>query len=123
MDVLELADDAVRLASADARAARRLAGEALAAADDAETRSTAERALGLAAVELGDAAAAVEHFRRAIAIAEAAGLHAPRRRGADEPRARVDADRARARRRWPRPTAPSRIWKGRRGRGCRASGR
>ena len=73
-DVLELADDAVRLASADARAARRLAEEALAAADDAETRSTAERALGLAAVELGDAAAAVEHFRRAIAIAEAAGL-------------------------------------------------
>ena len=78
--VLELADDAVRLASADARAARRLAEEALAAADDAETRSTAERALGLAAVELGDAAAAVEHFRRAIAIAEAAGL---RRRAAE----------------------------------------
>ena len=62
MTVLELADDAVRLASADARAARRLAEEALAAADDAETRSTAERALGLAAVELGDAAAAVEHL-------------------------------------------------------------
>jgi tetratricopeptide (TPR) repeat protein len=78
--VLELADDAVRLASADARAARRLAEEALAAADDAETRSTAERALGLAAVELGDAAAAVEHFRRAIAIAEAARL---RRRAAE----------------------------------------
>ncbi len=72
--MLELADDAVRLASADARAARRLAEKALAAADDAETRSTAERALGLAAVELGDAAAAVEHFRRAIAIAEAARL-------------------------------------------------
>ena len=72
--MLELADDAVRLASADARAARRLAGEALAAASDAETRSTAERALGLAAVELGDAAAAVEHYRRAIAIADDAGL-------------------------------------------------
>ncbi|HEX6024547.1 MAG TPA: tetratricopeptide repeat protein, partial [Solirubrobacter sp.] len=78
--MLELADDAVRLASADARAARRLAGEALAAASDAETRSTAERALGLAAVELGDAPAAIEHYRRAIAIAEAAGL---RRRAAE----------------------------------------
>ncbi len=78
--MLELADDAVRLASADARAARRLAGEALAAASDAETRSTAERALGLAAVELGDAAAAVEHYRRAISIAEDAGL---RRRAAE----------------------------------------
>ena len=121
--MLELADDAVRLASADARAARRLAEEALAAADDAETRSTAERALGLAAVELGDAAAAVEHFRRAIAIAEAAGLT---RRAAE---ARMSlalaltltgasgggAGRGR--------TARSRISKVRRERGCRASGR
>jgi tetratricopeptide (TPR) repeat protein len=72
--VLEIADDAVRLASADARAARRLAGEALAAASDSETRSTAERALGLAAVELGDAPAAIGHYRHAIAIAESAGL-------------------------------------------------
>ena len=45
--MLEIADEAVRLASADARAARRLAADALAAADDLETRSTAERALGL----------------------------------------------------------------------------
>src|SRR5215207_6396385 len=75
--VLERADEAIRLASADARAARRLATESLAAASDAETRSTAERALGLAAIELGDAGAAVAHLRRAIDIAEAQGL--PRR--------------------------------------------
>src|SRR5215204_3987428 len=72
--VLERADEAVRLASADARAARRLASESLAAAADAETRSTAERALGLAAIELGDADAAIAHLRRAVAIADEAGL-------------------------------------------------
>ncbi len=74
MTALERADEAIRLASADARAARRLAAEALAAAQDAEARSTAERALGLAAIELGDAAGAVEHLRRAVAHAESAGL-------------------------------------------------
>ena len=80
--VLEHADEAVRLASADARAARRLAAESLAAAADAETRSTAERALGLAAIELGDAAAAVEHLRRAVEIAEPAGSRGARPRRA-----------------------------------------
>src|SRR5689334_19633425 len=56
--LLQSAEEAVRMASADARAARRLASEAIVSADP-ETRSTAERALGLAAVELGDASAAV----------------------------------------------------------------
>ena len=44
---------------------------------DAEALSTAERALGLAAIELGDADAAVAHLRRAVSLA--AGL--PRREG------------------------------------------
>ena len=73
--LLEHADEAIRLATADARAARRLAAEALAAAsDDLETRSVAERALGLAAIELGDADAAVAHLRRSVAFASEGGL-------------------------------------------------
>ena len=61
--------------------------EALAAAaDDLETRSTAERALGLAAIELGDADAAVAHLRRAVAFAAEGGLKVRAGRGADEPR-------------------------------------
>jgi len=73
--VLAQADEAVRLVSADARAAERLARAAL-VAEDAETRSVASRALGLAALELGDAGAAVAHLRRAVAEASAAGLKA-----------------------------------------------
>ena len=57
--MLEHADEAVRLASADARAARSLARSVLSSASDVEARSAAERALGLAAIELGDADAAV----------------------------------------------------------------
>ena len=49
----------------------------LAEAADPEVLSTAERALGLAAIELGDADAAVTHLRRAVELA--AGL--PRREG------------------------------------------
>src|SRR4051812_36127020 len=71
---LARAEEAVRLAQADARAARRLAASALAEADDAEARSTAERALGLAAIELGDAAGGAAHLRRAVRTAESAGL-------------------------------------------------
>ena len=72
---LEHAEEAVRLASADARAARRLAG-ALAGAADPDVRSTAERALGLAAIELGRADSAVLHLRRAVEVAAS-----PRRSG------------------------------------------
>ena len=80
--VLEHADEAIRLVSADAQAARRLAVSVLAGAADAEAPSAAERALGLAAIELGDADAAVAHLRRAVSLAEAAGCRAaPARRG------------------------------------------
>ena len=72
--LLDHADEAIRLATADARAARRLAGEALAEAADPETRSVAERALGLAAIELGDADGAVAHLRRSVAFASSGGL-------------------------------------------------
>lgn len=74
--MLSVAEEAVRLASADARAARRLASSALSTASDAETRSVAERALGLAAVELGDVTGAVAHLRRARALAVDGGLAA-----------------------------------------------
>ncbi len=73
--MLDRAEEAVRLASADARAARRLADEAL-GADEPEARSVAHRAVGLAAVELGDADAAVAALRQAVSIADAAGLAA-----------------------------------------------
>ncbi|HET6547908.1 MAG TPA: tetratricopeptide repeat protein, partial [Solirubrobacter sp.] len=79
--MLEEADEAVRLASADAVAARRLAAAALAGAGDAEAASVAERALGLAALELGDADAGVAHLRRAVELA--AGDAALRRRAGE----------------------------------------
>ena len=72
--VLEHADEAVRLASADARAARSLAASVLSSDADLEASSAAERALGLAAIEFGDADAAVAHLRRAVALAEEGGL-------------------------------------------------
>src|SRR5687768_12044328 len=71
-----VAEEAVRLASADARAARRAAAAALAGAEDVETRSVAERASGLAAVELGDVAGAVAHLEQARELALAGGLAA-----------------------------------------------
>ena len=72
--MLEHADEAVRLASADARAARSLARSVLSSASDVEARSAAERALGLAAIELGEADAAVMHLRRAVVLAVDGGL-------------------------------------------------
>ena len=74
--MLSVAEEAVRLASADARTARRSAASVLAETADVEARSVAERALGLAAVELGDVAAAVEHLERARALAVGGGLTA-----------------------------------------------
>ncbi|MDA0174850.1 tetratricopeptide repeat protein, partial [Solirubrobacter taibaiensis] len=68
--MLAVAEEAVRLASADARAAQRLAGDALVRAEDVETRSVAERALGLAAIELGDVSSAVAHLERAVDLGD-----------------------------------------------------
>jgi CHAT domain-containing protein len=73
--LLGYADEAIRLATADAREARRLASAAV-VSDDLETRSAASRALGLAAIELGDADEAVAHLRRAVAFASEGGLTA-----------------------------------------------
>ncbi|MDA0183361.1 CHAT domain-containing protein [Solirubrobacter phytolaccae] len=72
--MLSVAEEAVRLASADARAARRAAASVVAETVDVEARSVAERALGLAAVELGDVAAAVVHLERARELALGGGL-------------------------------------------------
>ena len=72
--LLEDADEAIRLVSADARAAVRLATSVLSPGVSLEAASTAERALGLAAIEFGDAAAAVSHLRRAVALAVDGGL-------------------------------------------------
>src|SRR5262249_37979017 len=71
IDRLARAEEAVRLAQADARAARRLA--ATVGGDD-EAGAVAERALGLAAVELGRLDEAVAHLRRAVALASAAAM-------------------------------------------------
>ena len=70
-DRLTRAEEAVRLAQADARAARQLAAT-VGGVDEAA--AVAERALGLAAVELGRLDEAVAHLRRAVALAEAAGV-------------------------------------------------
>ncbi|RKQ91348.1 CHAT domain-containing protein [Solirubrobacter pauli] len=67
--MLAVAEEAVRLASADARAARRAAAAVVAETADVEARSVAERALGLAALELGDPTGAVAHLQRARALA------------------------------------------------------
>jgi tetratricopeptide (TPR) repeat protein len=69
--------EALRLATADPVRARALAGEARRAArnaGDPDGESVAERALGLVARELHDAARARRHLRRAIAVADRAGL-------------------------------------------------
>jgi predicted transcriptional regulator len=82
-DPLARAEEAVRLAQADARTARRLAASALADAPDAETTSTAERALGPAAIEPGRLDEGVAHLRRAIAAATPRdGAAAPHHRAA-----------------------------------------
>lgn len=72
--MLGAAEEAVRLASADARAARRSAAAVLAETTDVEARSVAERALGLAALELGDLTGTVTHLQQARALAVAGGL-------------------------------------------------
>ena len=74
------AQHALELVTADPRRARVLASEAYAQArrwGDRAAESTAERALGLAARELHDAGAALRHLRRAVRVAERAGLAAP----------------------------------------------
>jgi tetratricopeptide (TPR) repeat protein len=74
------AAEAIRLADADPSRARALATEALRGArleHDREALSNAERALGLAAREEHDIPAAATHLRRAIRIAERAGLAIP----------------------------------------------
>jgi tetratricopeptide (TPR) repeat protein len=81
----DAADEALRLAAGDPRLARAKAAEALRLAraeHDRAAASSAERALGLAAREDHDLAAAAAHHRRAIRIAERAGLasHAARAR-------------------------------------------
>jgi tetratricopeptide (TPR) repeat protein len=71
------AAEALRLVLAEPRRARTLAERALRRAlddGDDDAASTAERALGLAAKEVRDVDRAVEHYRRAIAIAERARL-------------------------------------------------
>lgn len=74
------AAEAIRSADADPSRARALATEALRRArleHDLEALSNAERALGLAAREEHDIPAAATHLRRAIRIAERAGLAIP----------------------------------------------
>jgi hypothetical protein len=71
---------ALHLVTADPRQARTLAlairRQARREADPV-TESTAERALGLAARELHDAGAALRHLRRAVLVADRAGLVQP----------------------------------------------
>jgi tetratricopeptide (TPR) repeat protein len=81
----DTADEAIRLADGDPRLARATAAEALRLAraeHDRAAASTAERALGLAAREDHELEAAATHLRRAIHIADRAGLagHAGRAR-------------------------------------------
>ena len=62
-----LADEAYRVVVDDPELARSHAAEALARCDDdADTESAAHRALGMAALELDDAAKAVGHFEDAV---------------------------------------------------------
>jgi tetratricopeptide (TPR) repeat protein len=72
--------EALRLATADPPRARELAGRArreARRAGDPAGESVAERALGLAARELHDARRARRHLRRAITVADRAGLAVP----------------------------------------------
>src|SRR5438045_360703 len=78
-DARVLADEARRLADAEPRRARDLARQARRSADragDASTASLAERVLGLAFLEMGQLDDACRQLRRAIRIAEGAGLPA-----------------------------------------------
>jgi CHAT domain-containing protein/tetratricopeptide (TPR) repeat protein len=62
----ELAAEAYRVVVDDPERARSLAGEALRRGADAAAASAAHRALGMAALELDDAATAVRHLERAV---------------------------------------------------------
>jgi len=82
-DPSERADEAHRLLGVDPARARELAADALEharAARDHETASVALRALGMAALDLDDAATAVEHLRAAVDAARRA--RAPQRAAA-----------------------------------------
>jgi tetratricopeptide (TPR) repeat protein len=71
------AAEAVRLAAIDSHRALELAGEArtaLRSAPDPEAAPLVERALGLVGIELGRMPEAVRHLRRAVRLADAAGL-------------------------------------------------
>ncbi|GAA1653981.1 CHAT domain-containing protein [Actinoplanes couchii] len=73
----ELADDAMRMVQTDPRLARAEALRVRAAArraGDAGAESAAERVLGLAGRESNDVGPAARHLRRAVAIADEAGL-------------------------------------------------
>jgi tetratricopeptide (TPR) repeat protein len=74
-----VAGEAVRLAAIDSRRALELASEArtaLQAAPDPSAAPVVERALGLVGIELGRMPDAVRHLRRAVRLADAAGLRA-----------------------------------------------
>src|SRR5688500_1268337 len=78
--VQAVAEEALRLVFVDPRRATgtgRLARDRAVRERDAAARSTAERALGLAAKELGDLRAAAAHLRRAVAVADVARLPVP----------------------------------------------
>jgi len=75
-DVAGMAEEAHRLLGEDPARARELASLALDAALDAglrESASVAQRALGLAAMDLDDVPTALEHLRAAVASARRAG--------------------------------------------------
>ncbi|HWS34008.1 MAG TPA: hypothetical protein VN408_14850, partial [Actinoplanes sp.] len=72
--------DAMRLVQSDPRLARAEALRVRAAArraGDAGAESAAERVLGLAGRESNSVSAAARHLRRAVAVAEEAGLPVP----------------------------------------------
>ncbi len=76
-DLGERACEALDVATAEPRRARVLAGQVRVEAKRAgrpDVASMAEQALGLAARELGEIDAAVAHLRKAVAVAERAGL-------------------------------------------------
>jgi hypothetical protein len=78
-DARALAEEARRLADAEPGRARELAlraRQSAMAAADASTASLAERVLGLASLEMGHIDGACRHLRRAVRIAEGAGLAA-----------------------------------------------
>ena len=72
-----VAAEAVRLAAIDSHRALQLAGEAqtaLRSAPDPCAAPVVERALGLVGIELGRMADAVRHLRRAVRLADSAGM-------------------------------------------------